>query len=100
MKLFFYSIVVLILIATLTYYFKPALFQTVQSTVSREITKVLPANMVTNKTTIYKWRNDKGELQISNTPPPKGIKFKTEDVEHSLNIMPSGTLTNKANSEK
>ncbi len=96
MKLFFYSLVVIILITILTYYFKPALFYSIQTTVSREVSKVLPDNVISNKTTIYKWQNDKGELQISNKPPPKGIKYKTEEVEHSLNIMPSKTFTNKA----
>ena len=60
---------------------------------------MVPIESGKNSTTIYKWTNDKGELQISNNPPLKGIQYKTEQVQHGANIMPSETFTGKTSEE-
>jgi len=42
-----------------------------------------------NQTTLYKWKNDNGEWQITDKPPGKGITFTTTTIQHQVNVMPS-----------
>ena len=42
-----------------------------------------------NKSTLYKWKNDKGEWQVTDKPPRKGIHFTTITSQDQINIMPS-----------
>jgi len=42
-----------------------------------------------NKSTLYKWKNNKGEWQITDTPPLKGIAFTTITSQDQINVMPS-----------
>lgn len=99
MKIIFYIIIILAAITFGFYYFNPILFQSVQDTIRNKVSTIIPIEPLTNSTTIYKWTNDQGDLQISNNPPPKGITYKTEQVKHSTNIIPSQVLTGKT-SEK
>jgi len=41
------------------------------------------------KSTVYKWRDDKGNWQISNTPPVKGTPYTEQEYLNNTNIMPS-----------
>jgi len=95
MKIIFYLIIIAIAITIGLYFLNPALFQSIKNNVTNKVSNVIPIEVLSNKTTIYKWKNDKGELQISNTPPPNGVKYKTEEVPHGTNIMPSEALTGK-----
>jgi len=99
MKIIFYIIIVLAAITVGLYYFNPVLFQSVQDSVRNKVSTIIPIEPLTNSTTIYKWTNEQGELQISNNPPPQGIKYKTEQIKHSANVIPSQKLTGKT-SEK
>ncbi len=42
-----------------------------------------------NQSTLYKWKNNKGEWQITDKPPGKGILFTTTTIQHQVNVMPS-----------
>ena len=42
-----------------------------------------------NKSTLYKWKNSKGEWQITDKPPANGIKFTTITSQDQINVMPS-----------
>ena len=42
-----------------------------------------------NQSTLYKWKNSKGEWQITDKPPHKGIVFTTISSQDQINIMPS-----------
>lgn len=44
-----------------------------------------------NKSTLYKWKNEKGEWQVTDKPPRKGILFTTITSQDQINIMPSPT---------
>jgi len=46
-----------------------------------------------NKSTLYKWQNNKGEWQVTDKPPKKGISFTTITSQDQINVMPS--LTNE-----
>lgn len=42
-----------------------------------------------NQSTLYKWKNSKGEWQITDKPPSKGTDFTTISSQDQINIMPS-----------
>ena len=42
-----------------------------------------------NQSTLYKWKNSKGEWQITDKPPRKGIVFTTIHTQDQINVMPS-----------
>lgn len=48
-----------------------------------------------NKSTLYKWKNDKGEWQVTDKPPHKGIPFTTITSQDQTNIMPSPSSQKK-----
>ena len=48
-----------------------------------------------NKSTLYKWKNNKGEWQVTDKPPPKGIIFSTITSGDQINIMPSPSSKKK-----
>jgi len=37
---------------------------------------------------IYKWRNDKGEWQLTDTLPPEGVTFETLEHRSDENVLP------------
>ncbi len=95
MKIIFYTIILLIAVAIAIYFIKPNLYYSVKNNVISTITDIAPIETGLNKTKIYKWKNEDGELQMSNSPPPKGINYITEEVQHNINVMPSTVLTGK-----
>ena len=48
-----------------------------------------------NKSTLYKWKNNKGEWQITDKPPQKGIAFTTITSQDQINVIPSPPKKNK-----
>jgi len=42
-----------------------------------------------NQSTLYKWKNNKGEWQITDKPPSKGVAFTTTTIQDQVNVMPS-----------
>lgn len=48
-----------------------------------------------NQSTLYKWQNDKGEWQITDKPPRKGISFSTISSQDQINVIPSQSSKNK-----
>lgn len=48
-----------------------------------------------NQSTLYRWQNSKGEWQITDTPPAKGIAFTTVKTQDQINVMPSPTTEKK-----
>jgi len=37
---------------------------------------------------LYKWRNARGEWQITDTLPPAGTRYETLDFREDLNVLP------------
>jgi hypothetical protein len=52
---------------------------------------VLPKTVT--HTTVYKWKDKQGHWQITNTPPPEGIKYETVEYRKDTNVIPSERLT-------
>ena len=48
-------------------------------------TPFAPAAQVT---TVYKWRNDQGDWQIADQPPPGGIAYEVLEYNSDTNVMP------------
>ena len=48
-----------------------------------------------NQSTLYKWKNSKGEWQITDKPPRKGVIYTTINSQDQLNIMPSPSSKKK-----
>ncbi len=36
----------------------------------------------------YKWRDKQGVWHITNTPPPKGIPYETQEILTNTNVLP------------
>ena len=45
-----------------------------------------------NRSTLYKWQNQKGEWQITDKPPTTGIPFTAISSKAQVNVMPSSPL--------
>jgi hypothetical protein len=37
---------------------------------------------------VYKWRNDKGEWQLTDTLPPEGVRYETLEHRTDENVLP------------
>ena len=37
---------------------------------------------------VYKWRNERGEWQLTDTPPPPGIDYELTDYRDNVNVLP------------
>jgi len=40
-------------------------------------------------TRLYKWRDDKGTVHITDEPPPEGTKFEKLEYQNDANVVPS-----------
>jgi hypothetical protein len=49
-------------------------------------TPIAPAPSVT---TAYKWRDSKGNWQLTDRPPPQGTPYETLEANSDANILPS-----------
>lgn len=70
-------------------YQKPA----VRAYLERHTDKILPHSAT--HTTFYKWRDNKGHWQLSDSPPPHGVPFETVEVNDKTNLLPSQAFTGK-----
>ena len=37
---------------------------------------------------VYKWRNERGEWQLTDTPPPPGVEYELSDYQDNVNVLP------------
>jgi len=54
----------------------------------RLISKVHQVAPEFNKSTLYKWQNEKGEWQVTDKPPGKGITYTSITSQDQINVMP------------
>lgn len=57
-----------------------------QSKIMGKVHQVAPE---LNQSTLYKWKNNQGEWQVTDKPPSKGIAFTTITSQDQVNVMPS-----------
>ncbi len=61
--------------------------------VRTEVKQLIPVPATT--TTVYKWRDAKGNWQITDQPPPAGIQFEALEYQSNTNVMPAEAITGK-----
>lgn len=59
----------------------------------RETQQVLPKSAT--EQTLYRWRDQHGQWQVSDKPPAAGIKYDTVHYPTNANVIPSDQLTGK-----
>jgi hypothetical protein len=56
---------------------------------AREAKALLPDTVSTPKTDrLYKWRNERGEWQVTDAPPTAGVEYETLDYRADVNVLP------------
>lgn len=78
-----YFISLVVLTTTALYIYQDEVLQT------KLLGKIHQVAPELNKSTLYKWQNSKGEWQITDKPPSKGIAFSTISSQDQINVMPS-----------
>ena len=74
-------LLILALAAAALLYFSPE--------TARQLRQLLPHTEFTKTTDrLYQWKNDQGEWQITDTPPPDGIGYERLDYRNDLNVLP------------
>lgn len=59
----------------------------------RKTQQVLPD--AATQQTLYRWRDQHGQWQLSDQPPAAGIKYETVQIHKDTNIIPAEKLTGK-----
>ncbi|MEZ5541680.1 MAG: hypothetical protein R3F42_06515 [Pseudomonadota bacterium] len=55
----------------------------------RQVRTLLPYHPFPPKTErLYKWRNARGEWQVTDTQPPPGTAYETLDIRADVNVLP------------
>jgi len=77
-KLFWILVIIAASVAGLAYWDKDFRLWILQTTGQEPV-----------KSKVYKWRDDKGNWQISNTPPTKGIPYTEQEYLSDTNVIPA-----------
>ena len=88
MKLKYFILLSVVAVTTLYIYQDDAL----QTKLIGKVHQIVPE---LNDSTLYKWKNSKGEWQITDTPPRKEIPFSTISSQDQINVIPSQSSKNK-----
>ena len=88
MKLKHFILLSIILTASLYIYLDEAL----QDRLMGKVHQIAPE---LNQSTLYKWKNSKGEWQVTDKPPREGIRFTTITSQDQTNVMPSPSSKKK-----
>ena len=48
----------------------------------------LAAEAKANDPRLYRWRDANGVLQVTDTPPPQGVKAERVDLREDVNVVP------------
>jgi hypothetical protein len=74
-------LLIVALAAALYLYFSPE--------TGRQLRQQLPQPDFTHKIDrLYKWRNEKGEWQITDAPPASGIEYEQLNYRDDVNVLP------------
>ncbi len=74
-------LLIVALVAAFYLYFNPE--------TGRFLKEQLPQPDFTHKTDrLYKWRNERGEWQITDAPPADGVEYQRLDYRDDVNVLP------------
>ena len=77
---FLWLLIILLCIAGITVYLNPAL--------KSRLLNNAPELIAPEPVRAYKWRNTRGEWQITDHLPPKGVEYETLEHHRDENILP------------
>lgn len=60
--------------------------------ISSSFSDELEIPMPVEETKVYKWQDENGEWQFSNTPPPKDVKAQSKTYKSDENVVPAPKL--------
>lgn len=64
--------------------------------IDRKVTPLLPKSIQERQLAkAYKWQDQKGRWQLTDTPPPAGVKYDIIEVNPNRNTLPSSAFTGK-----
>ena len=89
MKKFLLLSLVVLVIAGYTAYQNPS----VRAWFERQTQQVLPASAT--EQTLYRWRDQHGQWQVSDRPPAAGTKYEIVRYPTNANVIPAERLTGK-----
>ncbi|VAW92096.1 hypothetical protein MNBD_GAMMA23-895 [hydrothermal vent metagenome] len=99
MKKFALSLILFVIIFGILLYLSPALRHKINSALPQNISQKLQGiqpQILSDKTKpLFKWKNNKGEWLISDTPPSDGTKYETLQYNPNTNVIPSESITGK-----
>jgi len=81
MKNFLLFLILIIIIAGAVYWFSPDIQKQVDGLLD-------DSGLRSHSTTVYKWQDDKGVWQYSQTPPADGIKYEAVEARTDVNVLP------------
>lgn len=85
-KLFIFLLLVIIALGVVAY-FNPAALSWL-----RHSTGTAPASKAT---TVYKWKDKNGVVQITSKPPPAGTPYEKQEILSDTNVLPALPKDNK-----
>ena len=81
MKNFLLFLILIIIIAAAVYWFIPD--------VQKEVDLLLDdSGLRSHSTTVYKWQDEKGVWQYTQTPPAAGIDYEAVEARSDVNVLP------------
>lgn len=95
-KFLLITIIILILFGAILYQ-SPVLRHKLGSILPESVNKqieVLTPDKLLNKTKpLYKWKDEKGQWVVSDTPPADGTTYKKIQYDQDSNVIPSRNIT-------
>ena len=89
MKKWLLGLVIVSLCGAAFLYFNPHYLHVLE----RHSQDLLPDTLTHSRA--YRWRDAHGQWQLSDQPPPKGIKYEVVEYNKNTNVIPSEQLTGK-----
>jgi len=90
MKNFFTLVILICVAAAAAYYFNPKAKKYIDDLFVEKykIKETIQKTTGDAETTAYKWRNDLGVWQLTQTPPPEGTPYEEVKVRSDTNVIP------------
>ena len=78
MKKLAWLLLMIIIAGAVLVYIKPEIITWI-----REQTGTEPSS------TVYKWQDKEGNWHVTDTPPPAGVEYETQEYLHDSNVLPA-----------
>ena len=82
MKSFLLFLVFCLMVAGIYLYNEPDAWQRLRGTIDE------PLGLKSKSVTMYKWKNNEGVVQYTQSPPPQGVPYEEVELRSDVNILP------------